>query len=107
MRILVVSQYFWPEGFRINDLVKSLVERGVVVDVLTGKPNYPEGMIYQGYKAAGYITESWSGANIFRVPLFPRGQNSTIRLVLNYLSFIVSGTLLGPFLLRNRKYVFS
>ena len=104
MRVLVVSQYFWPEGFRINDLVKSLVERGIEVDVLTGKPNYPEGLIYDGYRASGCSTESWSGANIFRVPLFPRGKNSSIRLALNYLSFIVSGVLCGPFLLRNRKY---
>lgn len=104
MRILIVSQYFWPEGFRINDLVKSLVERGVEVDVLTGKPNYPEGLVFDGYRASGCKTESWSGANIFRVPLFPRGKNSSIRLALNYLSFIVSGVIFGPFLLRNRKY---
>lgn len=104
MKVLVVSQYFWPEGFRINDLVKSLVERGVEVDVLTGKPNYPEGSIYEGYKAFGCMTESWCGANVFRVPLFPRGKNGSIRLALNYLSFILAGTVFGPFLLRNRKY---
>ena len=104
MKVLVVSQYFWPEGFRINDLVKSLVEKGIEVDVLTGKPNYPEGSIYEGYKASGCITESWCGASVFRVPLFPRGKNSSIRLALNYLSFIVTGTVFGPFLLRNRKY---
>ena len=104
MRILVVSQYFWPEGFRINDLVKSLVERGIEVDVLTGKPNYPEGVVFDGYRASGCKTESWSGANIFRVPLFPRGKNSSIRLALNYISFILSGIIFGPFLLRNRKY---
>ena len=100
----MVSQYFWPEGFRINDLVKSLVERGVQVDVLTGKPNYPEGSIYEGYSAAGCMKESWYGVNIFRVPLLPRGKNSPLRLALNYLSFIVSGVLFGPFLLRKNKY---
>ena len=104
MKILVVSQYFWPESFRINDLVKSLVDRGIEVDVLTGKPNYPEGSIYEGYKAAGCMTESWCGVNVFRVPLFPRGKNSAIKLALNYLSFIVSGTLFGPFILRKQKY---
>lgn len=104
MKILIVSQYFWPEEFRINALVKSLVEHGIEIDVLTGKPNYPEGFIYEGYKASGCMTESWCGANVFRVPLFPRGKNSSIRLALNYLSFIVTGTIFGPFLLRNRKY---
>ena len=41
----MVSQYFWPENFRINEVVRSLVEKGVEVDVLTGKPNYPEGKL--------------------------------------------------------------
>ena len=104
MRVLIVSQYFWPEGFRINDVVKSLAARGIEVDVLTGKPNYPEGRIFPGYSAFGCVNESWSGANIFRVPLSPRGKNSTFRLAINYLSFIFSGLIFGPFLLRKRKY---
>lgn len=104
MKILVVSQYFWPEEFRINDIVKSLVERGIEVDVLTGKPNYPEGLLHEGYKASGCMTESWCGVGIYRVPLFPRGRSSAIRLILNYLSFILFGSLCGAFLLRKCKY---
>jgi glycosyltransferase involved in cell wall biosynthesis len=104
MKILVVSQYFWPEGFRINDLVRSLIERDIEVDVLTGKPNYPEGKIYEGYKASGCMTESWCGANVFRVPLYPRGENNAIKLALNYISFIISGIFFGPWLLRKQKY---
>lgn len=103
MRVLVVSQYFWPEGFRINELVQSLVSRGVVVDVLTGKPNYPDGEIYSGYKAAGCTREFWGGADIYRVPVFPRGYRSGVRLFLNYLSFILSGAVLGAWMLRNTK----
>lgn len=103
MRVLVVSQYFWPESFRINELVQSLVERGVIVDVLTGKPNYPEGKIYPGYQAAGCVREFWHGANIFRVPLFPRGFRSVARLFFNYLSFIFSGAIVGTWQLRNTK----
>jgi glycosyltransferase involved in cell wall biosynthesis len=104
MKILVVSQYFWPEEFRINDLVNSLVQRGIEVDVLTGKPNYPEGLIYDGYTTFGFLVESWHGANIFRIPLIPRGKNSTIGLIFNYFSFVVTGLLFGPFLLWKRKY---
>ena len=103
MRVLVVTQYFWPEGFRINDVVKTLVERGIHVDVLTGKPNYPEGKIFSGYRPCGTVTESWFGATIFRVPLAPRG-NGALNLVANYLSFIFSGLIFGPILLRGRKY---
>ena len=53
LRVLVVTQYFWPENFRINDLVASLVERGHEVTVLTGQPNYPSGDFHPGY--------GWSG----------------------------------------------
>lgn len=104
MRILIVSQYFWPEGFRINDIVKSLVEKGIEVDVLTGKPNYPEGSIYTGYTAFGCQYEQWHGAAVYRVPLVARGVQSALRLVLNYCSFVLSGLVCGPWLLRRRHY---
>jgi glycosyltransferase involved in cell wall biosynthesis len=103
VRVLIVSQYFWPEAFRINELVQSLAARGTVVDVLTGKPNYPEGKFYPGYHAAGCMQELWRGANVFRVPLFPRGFRSSVRLFLNYLSFMFSGAILGAWQLRNTK----
>lgn len=104
MRVLIVSQYFWPEGFSINEVVRSLVEKGIEVDVLTGKPNYPEGVIFSGYRAGGCQAESWSGATVYRVPLFPRGARGALRLALNYLSFVASGLLFGPWLLRKRQY---
>lgn len=104
MRVLVVSQYFWPESFRINELVQSLVARGVEVDVLTGKPNYPQGQIYEGYKAWSIEKRSWGGATVWRIPLFPRGNKSGWRLALNYLSFVVSGLVFAPWLLRRRRY---
>lgn len=104
VRILIVSQYFWPEGFRINDVAKSLVEKGASVDILTGKPNYPEGHIAEGYGAWGTQREMWAGATVFRVPLFPRGARSAWKLALNYLSFIFSGVIFGPWLLRKRRY---
>lgn len=104
MRILIVSQYFWPEGFRINDIVRTLVEKGIEVDVLTGKPNYPEGVLFPGYRIGGCQVESWAGAAVYRMPLFPRGARSAWRLVLNYLSFVVAGVICGPWMLRKRKY---
>lgn len=104
MHILIVSQYFWPENFRINAIVESLIERGIEVDILTGKPNYPEGVIPSSYRAWGCQQEQWKGAAVHRVPLFPRGQNSRLRLTLNYLSFIFFGLVSGPWLVRKRQY---
>ena len=104
MKILIVSQYFWPESFRINDVVSSLVEKGVEVDVLTGKPNYPDGIIFDGYRVWGCQIENNYGANIYRVPLFPRGAKSNYKLGLNYLSFIFFGTILGTWMVRKNNY---
>lgn len=99
MRALIVSQYFWPEGFRINDVAKTLSERGVAVEVLTGKPNYPSGKIFSGYRAWGCQRERYQEITVNRIPLWPRGGGGW-RLALNYLSFVVSGLLFAPWMLR-------
>lgn len=93
MRLLVVSQYFWPENFRINDLVADMVARGHEITVLTGQPNYPSGGFFPGYGWGKRTTQAYHGANIVRVPLVARGRAGPIRLALNYLSFAVFGTL--------------
>ena len=100
MKILIVSQYFWPETFRITELVQSLRDAGCDVTVLTGQPNYPDGVVPPGYSAASLCTQIHDGLTIYRVPLVPRGGGSALRLALNYLSFIVSAAVFGPWLLR-------
>ena len=104
MKILIVSQYFWPESFRINDVVKTLTEKGHAVDVLTGKPNYPDGEIFSSYSIWSTSKEVWNNSTIYRIPLIPRGKKSVLRLVANYFSFVIFGILLGPWLLRNKRY---
>lgn len=104
MRVLVWTQYFWPENFHINHVVEELQAQGVHVTVLTGKPNYPEGKIYEGYRALGVQTEYYEGVEVIRVPLRARGKNSGKGMALNYLSFIVSGYLFAPWVLRGRKF---
>lgn len=95
MHILVVTQYFWPENFRINDLVTGLHERGHRISVLTGHPNYPSGRFFKGYSGKDIIREQYEGVQVVRVPLLPRGSDSGIRLALNYISFAISGTIFG------------
>ncbi|WP_342243434.1 glycosyltransferase family 4 protein [Pseudomonas sp. OTU5201] len=104
MKIVLVSQYFWPESFIINDLVGVLAAQGHHVQVLTGKPNYPDGEIFPGYKIAGCVDECFvPGVSVHRVPLRPRGKGGVKGLVLNYLSFIFNGLFLFPRALRSRK----
>jgi hypothetical protein len=104
VRVLLVTQYFWPESFYINSVACALVERGIVVDVLTAKPNYPEGKIFPGYRHWGIQVERYLGALVLRLPIFMRGTRSGWRLVLNYLSFVLSGMVLAPWLLQGRRY---
>ena len=91
MKILIVTQYFWPENFRINDLALGLKQRGHQVSVLTGKPNYPEGSFFPGYGFWRPGEETWEGIPICRSPLVPRGK-SKLQLMLNYLSFALLGS---------------
>ena len=104
MKILIFNQYFWPESFRINEIAYALKMHGHEVEVMTGKPNYPEGKFFSGYSAWGIKKESWRDIPIYRIPMLARGSRGAIRLVLNYLSYIVSGLLFAPWLLRKEKY---
>ena len=96
MKILIVSQYFWPEEFRVNDLALDLVERGHEVTVLTGNPNYPKGKFYQGY-GFKFAIDNYKGVKIYRFPIIPRGNASAFRLALNYMSFAINGSLFALF----------
>jgi len=109
MNILIVSQYFWPENFRINDLAQALHAKGHKVTVLTGMPNYPAGKVYAGYSWWSRRQENFEGIPVFRVPLFARRESKGWHLGINYLSFVVSACLLGPWFLRKGKFdvVFS
>lgn len=104
MRILIVSQYFWPEQFRINDLALALKERGHEVTVLTGMPNYPSGRLFEGYSWFKKHCDNMAGISIYRVPLFLRRQGRGWQLALNYLSFALSACLLGCWFLRKQKF---
>lgn len=102
MKILIVSQYFWPENFRINDLAQHLVERGHEITVLTGKPNYPEGRFFDGYSMLSSSRDDFDGIPVRRVPLIPRGKGGAIRLALNYASFAFYASCLIPFFCRDK-----
>lgn len=85
MKILVISQYYYPEPFRITETCETLVKRGHSVTVLTSQPNYPEGDIYEGYNNV-YKVEELNGVKIYRTKIHPRKKGS-IHLFLNYISF--------------------
>ena len=103
MKILVVSQYFYPEDFRINDICRGLAEKGHEVEILTGLPNYPEGKLYKGYSIFNKGPKEFEKMKIYRSLMVTRGKNRSLRLGLNYLSFMILGSLKALTLL-NKKY---
>lgn len=88
--IVVISQYYFPENFRITDICESLVAEGFDVTVITGIPNYPEGRFYKGYGCFKKKKEMINGVNVIRIPIIPRGKSS-LQLIANYYSFVISG----------------
>ncbi len=103
MKVLIFTNHFWPENFRINDLALGLVEKGHEVTVISSIPNYPEGKYFPGYGVFKKRWENYRGINIRRIPIIPRGNGSSIRLFINYISSAVSFCLHAPFVGR-KKY---
>jgi len=96
LHILLISQYFHPETFRVNDMACEWVKRGYKVTVLTGIPNYPMGKYFEGYDKRHRTREKWNGVNIIRIPLVARGNSSNklinaAGMIANYFSFVRSG----------------
>ncbi len=104
--ILVVSQYYFPENFRINDITKEWVKRGYKVTVVTGIPNYPKGKFFKGYGYFRKKKETIAGINIIRLAIIPRLSNP-IFLALNYLSFMITGWFWAKFTRLKADLVFN
>lgn len=87
MNVLVVSQYYYPEPFRINEICEELVRRGHRVTVLTANPNYPDGEIYGGYQNVDSMEEI-NGVTVYRCKCRPRHKGA-VNLGLNYIDFVI------------------
>lgn len=107
MRILMLTQWFHPEpDFKGLPFAKELVRMGHTVEVLTGFPNYPGGRLYEGYRVRLLKRETLDGIHVIRVPLYPSHDGSSVRRILNYASFALAATLLGPLFVRNADVMY-
>jgi len=106
MKILVICQYFYPEQFRINDICFTLAELGHDVTVLTGLPNYPQGIILKDYRWLKKHREIINGVMVIRVPLIGRGR-SKFKLALNYISYAVSASIYVLFMKKEYDVVWA
>lgn len=104
MKVLLVTQYFYPENFKSNDIAFELVKRGYDVTVLTGIPNYPSGSFFKGYGIFKNRKQVINGVQIYRALLLPRGKGKGLRLVLNYFSWAFFASFRAFFLVLLKRY---
>ena len=102
MKVLIVTERFYPEEFIINDLAAEWAAGGLQVDVLTQAPSYPFGKVFKGYSNKLFYSETWKGIRIFRFFTVTGYRDSLFFKLLNYLSFAVTGSLAA--LLLGRRY---
>ncbi len=104
-KILIVTECFYPEEFKINDVALSWKDKGFDVDVLTLSPSYPLGKIYPGYKNKIYSKCEWQGINVYRVHAVLGYKDSTFKRVLKYVNFMILGSIVSLFIGKKYDYV--
>ncbi len=108
MRILVLSQYCYPEpDLKCLPLAMELKARGFQVEILTGYPSHPIGKLYEGYKIRLFDSEYIEGIKVIRVPLFIDRSNSIIKRITNYVSFALSASCIGVFLIKKPRVIYA
>jgi glycosyltransferase involved in cell wall biosynthesis len=106
-KILVVTECFFPEEFKINDIVLSWKERGYDVDVLTLIPTYPFGKVFNGYRNKLFSKDIYKGVNIYRVRAITGYKSSLIKKITKYINFMILGSFVSIFIGRRYDYVFG
>ena len=106
-KILIVTECFYPEEFKINDIALSWKNKGYGVDVLTLEPTYPLGKVFPGYKNSFFRKDEYQGINIFRVHAVTGYRDSTIKKIFKYINFMIFGSIAAIFIGRKYDYVFG
>ena len=106
-KILIVTECFYPEEFKINDIALSWKDKGYGVDVLTLEPTYPLGKVFPGYKNSFFRKDEYQGINIFRVHAVTGYRDSAIKKIFKYINFMIFGSIAAIFIGRKYDYVFG
>lgn len=104
MHILFLTHYFTPENnapaARVHGMAREWARLGHRVTVLTGVPNVPAGVVYDGYRNRPFQIEWVDGVRTARVWTYLAANRGRVRRGLNYLSYMATagaaGSLLGP-----------
>jgi len=106
-KILIVTECFYPEEFKINDVALSWKNKGYDVDVLTLAPTYPLGKVFPNYKNGFFRKDEYQGINIFRLHAITDYRDSVVKKILKYINFMIFGSIAAIFIGRRYDYVFG
>ena len=106
-KILIVTECFYPEEFKINDVALSWKDKGHDVDVLTLAPTYPLGKVFPGYKNGFFRKDEYQGINILRLHAVTGYRDSAVKKILKYINFMIFGSITAIFIGRRYDYVFG
>ena len=106
-KILIVTECFYPEEFKINDVALSWKGKGYDVEVLTLAPTYPLGKVFLGYKNGFFRRDEYQGINIFRMHAVTGYRDSTVKKIFKYINFMIFGSIVAIFIGRRYDYVFG
>lgn len=106
-KVLIVSEVFYPEEFKINELAIDWKNKGYDVDILTMVPSYPSSKIFYGYENRWYQKELWNGMNIYRVKAVTGYKNSLFKKLLKYFAFMLMGSLVSLKIGKKYDYIFG
>ena len=106
-RILIVTEYFYPEEFKINEIALAWKDKGYEVDILTQNPTYPFGKIFDGYKNRWYYKDNYNGMTVYRVKAVTGYKESLFKKLLKYFTFMFLGSIVALFIGRKYDYVFG
>lgn len=107
-KILLLTQWFDPEPtFKGLVFAKELVKNGFDVEVVTGFPNYPSGIVYEGYKIKPIQREFIDGVHVTRVALYPNHDSSALKRVFNYMSFAFTSLIYCLFFAKKMDVIYA
>ena len=106
-KILIISENFFPEEFKINEVANDWIEKGYEVDVITQVPTYPFSEVYAGYKNKLFSKESVAGINIYRVKAVTGYKESVTRKIAKHLVFMLLSSMFALINGGKYKYIFG
>ena len=106
-KILIISEYFYPEEFKINDLALRWAELGHEVHVLTQTPTYPFGEVFSSYSNSWFSTEKYNAVTIYRVKAITGYKSSLFKKLLKYFTFMTIGSIVAFKIGKKYDYVFG